>query len=293
MANVIEPSGLDTDRLLPQYQTALDTKAEIERALPSEQELVLDLSSAKWFAPTFLTPITVIINKLRAEGVNLRVKYPYTRGVAHYLNMIDFPNGTSNPSENLQNTLPLCTIDTASEEDAIDIVASKMRELIRKQFMQETGGVSWLQYPFSEIIDNVDTHSNCEFGALLIQNYPDKEFLDFCIADDGVSIPGSYENSDIDFSSDTKAITMALEQGISSRPDTGGLRGYGLRTTAEMICSGLDGQILLSSRTSTRFRSGESTSSNNHGTPWEGTVFAARVHPPDTSFNYLDYISPD
>lgn len=293
MTEIIEPSDLDNDRLKSQYRVALNT-VEKMRGTPSKKDIILDLTAAEWFTPTFLVPVSVVISKLMNKGKNVDVRYPISHGVSSYLNMIDFPTGTTNPSEEFQNILPLFSIDTTSDENAIEAVDSKMRDLIRNQFMSEVDKVNWLQYPFGEIIDNVDTHSKCNFGALLIQNYPQKQFLDFCIADDGISIPGSYEEFGTEFDSDEDAIRMALEEGVSTRPDTGGKRGYGLRTTAEMICSGLDGQVLLSSRETTVFRDGNHTKSNDQkDIPWKGTVFAARVYPPSEDFSYLDYMSPD
>jgi hypothetical protein len=71
MTVTIQPSGLDNDRLLRQYHTALQVKSRLESAASSDQDILLDLSTAEWFAPTFLTPISTIINRLQNEGANI------------------------------------------------------------------------------------------------------------------------------------------------------------------------------------------------------------------------------
>lgn len=293
MTTTIRPSGLNNDKLFPQFRTALSTKYKMEEAVDEGDSIILDLSRAEWFAPTFLTPISVIVNQYRSSGHDIRVQFPRKRGVSKYLDMIDFPEGTASPSEKYDNTLPLCSFETESERDVINSVASKMRDILREQFLEETGEITWLEYPFSEIIDNVDTHSQCDFGSLLVQNYPGKEFLDLCIADDGISIPGSYREFDIDIESDEDALRKALEDGISTRPDSGMDRGYGLRTTSDMICSGLDGTVFLSSQSASLIQYPDTTYSSDNDYKWDGTVFAARVYTPDDDFNYLDYITPN
>lgn len=294
MTTVVRPTGLDGDSLISQYASALQVKSELETKAEYNDTIRLDLSTARWFTPSFLTTISVVVNSLSEADRSIEIYQPNGIGVRSYLQMIDFPEGTANPSDEYSNTLPLCTIDRKTDKNAIDAVDDKMRELMKKQLMQDDGKITWLEYPFGEIIDNVDTHSECEFGSLLIQNYPNKEFLDICIADDGISIPGSYDKYGIDFEDNEEALRMAFEEGISTRPDTGGKRGYGLRTTAEMICSGLGGQVMLSSRDVTLFRNGHTTIVREFGgKSWDGTVFAARIYPPSEDFSYMDYIFPD
>jgi len=291
---VVSPTGLTGDSLVYHYRIALKTARELHEVAQTSDEIELDLSDAEWFAPTFLAPTSVIYNQLEQAGVDISIRYPDDYRVKRYLKMIDFPSGTATPSKEYTNTLPLCLMNTSREEDVIDIIASKMRELIKNEFLSESGNSMWLNYPLGEVIDNVDVHSRCDYGTLLIQNYPSKEALDLCIADDGISIPGNYERSDIDFDNDVEAVRMAMEDGVSTREGDGGQRGFGLRTTVEMICDGLDGQVFLSSRGGSLFRNQNSGPYKRFGNSrWGGTVFAARLYPPEEDFSYLGYITPD
>ncbi|WP_127117883.1 hypothetical protein [Halorubrum sp. PV6] len=296
MTSTVTPSGLDGDDLIKHLQIGLDTKHELRREADESGSVVLDLSSANWFAPTFLTPVSVVYNQLVAEGYDITVRYPDSYQVKRYLKMIDFPEGTPDPPDRYRNTLPLCSMNTSRDADAVDIVSEKMGQLLKDQFLSDSDidQVMWLKYPFSETIDNVDTHSKCDFGALLIQNYPSKNFFDFCIADDGISIPGNFEEHNITFPSDDEANRMAMEDGYSTRQTDDGRRGFGLRTTVEMVCDGLMGEVLISSRDSTlsRYRNNKITREIKSRS-WSGTIFAARLHPPSDDFSYIEYLMPD
>jgi len=296
MTSRVVPRGLDGDDLINHLRIGLDTKEELRNEAKRNRSVVLDLSNANWFAPTFLTPVSVVYNQLVDEGCDISIDYPNDYQVKSYLNMIDFPEGTPDPPDHYKNTLPLCSMNTNRDADAVDIVSEKMGKLIKNQFLSSTDvdQVMWLKYPFSETIDNVDTHSKCDHGALLIQNYPSKNFFDFCIADDGISIPGNFEQHDIGFPSDDEANRMAMEDGYSTRQTDDGRRGFGLRTTVEMVCDGLKGEVLLSSRGSTLSRDKNNKIKRKiKKQSWDGTIFAARLHPPSDDFSYMEYLMPD
>jgi hypothetical protein len=288
------PRGLINDSLLSQYQSALEIAQDLPDVADLSEEVIIDLRGADWFTPTFLVPISVLYNQARDAGVEFQIRFPFDYQVRSYLEQIGFPEGAPRPPERYKNHLPLCSVNTELEEDTFEIVSKKLRNLI-KQFLGERNleGINWLTYPIGEIIDNSDQHSNCDFGSLLIQYYPTKEALDVCIVDDGISIPANFERYGIDFDSDEEAVRMAMVEGRSTRPDAGHERGYGLRTTVEMICDGLNGKVLLSSRGATLFRSSNNGVDARLGDyQWDGTVFAARLYPPTEEFDYLPYVTP-
>lgn len=140
-------------------------------------------------------------------------------------------------------------------------------------------------YPVSEIIDNVSEHSNCDVGFVMVQNYPNKECIDLCISDNGISIPGNYEDYGIDFTADADAVQKAL-QGLSTKGEG---RGYGLRTTSNLVCEGLGGFVLLSSREGTVYRQQDRVSTFSSDL-WDGTTFIARLYPPSAGFDLYEYL---
>lgn len=268
----------------------------MKEAVSNGEDVVLDLRDAEWFTPAFLAPVSVIYNKYTSSGASIEIDWPRSRGIRSYLQQIDFPAGTGDPSSQYRNHLPLCSMNTDRDEDVVEVVGSKIRDLIQEQLSDAVSesGIMWINYPLVEIVDNVDYHSDCEYGALLVQNYPKKPFLDICIADDGVSIPGNFERYGIDFKSDAEAVRRAMEEGLSTRQDTGFERGFGLRTTVEMICDGLNGQSFLASRGTMIAREKDRGPYEiERPTEWNGTVFMARLNRPNPEFNYMDYLSPE
>lgn len=198
--------------------------------------------------------------------------------------------GSTNPTNTHQNDLPLCRLNTRSGPASVERVGSKMTDLLTKALADSVESISAIRYPVNELVDNVDQHSRCANGALLVQNYPNKPFIDICVADDGIGILGSYEENDKAVDDDEEALRRALEG--DSTKSTGGDRGYGIKTTTEMVCDGLGGEILFASGEAAVHKRG-SEAYDSFGTPadWPGTVFMARPKRPDETFNYMNYVS--
>lgn len=207
-----------------------------------------------------------------------------------YLTQIGFPSGSSDPAEDYRNHLPLCKLNTSSGADAVEKVDSKMGELLATALGDEfRSNLSGVRYPMGELVDNVDQHSHCDNGALLVQNYPNKPFLDLCVADDGVGIPGSYDRYGVEYDDDEDALRQAT-RGTSTKEDRGYERGFGLETTTRMVCDGQDGRVLIASGDAVLYGQHGSLRSVHTETKWPGTVLVARMREPNQSFNYIEYI---
>jgi hypothetical protein len=259
-------------------------------------DIHLDLSDAEWFTPTFLVPICVIYNRLNDEDTKIEITPPPDYRTELYLDQINFPEGAVKPAETYSNQIPLCLMNTDINKDVVEVIGDDISDILKKQFsnVDPQGRINWIKFPISEMIDNVDYHSICDYGAVLIQNYPSKDFLDICIADDGLSIPGNYSRFGVDYDNNADALFKAAKDGISTRPDAGHMRGYGLRSTIHLICDGLNGQIFLSSKDAMIYRNKERELEEvaQRGS-WPGTMFAARLYPPDDEFHYLEYMTPE
>lgn len=285
---IASPTSLVDDDLRTQFDAAHSVFHEMSNYPRSSG--TVDISSAEWFTPAFLAPVSVAAMH-HGDSLDTGFDFPEKPGIQAYLDQIGFPDGAVSPTKQYQNHLPLCRLNTNTDTDAVEIVGSKMSDLLANQFADAPSGtITAVQYPMHELIDNVDYHSRCDNGSLLIQNYPNKSYLDICVADDGVSIPGSYDDFDIEFESDVDALLKATN-GVSTKPNTGHERGYGLRTTTELICDGLDGEVLLASRDGFIHRKGDGDfSTASEEIHWPGTVFVARLEMPDESFPWKRYV---
>lgn len=79
---------------------------------------------------------------------------------------------------------------------------------------------------------------------------------------------------------------MALEEGVSTKSKD---RGYGLRTTADLVCNGLGGDVLLSSRSGLVWKN-QSNRWTDNSKNWDGTTFIARLYPPPDDFDIYRYV---
>lgn len=271
------------DNLRQQFRSACEVLKQITQV--STESVEIDISDSEWFTPAFLSPTSVVHQRTAC-----RSEFQFPSGKETYLSHINFPEGSSDPKQTHQNDLPLCNLSTNNELNRIESLGTKIGDLLSEAIGESIeGGISAIRYPISELIDNVDQHSRCENGSLLVQNYPSKSFIDICVADDGIGIPGSYRRHEISFNTHKEALRKALS-GISTKSGERD-RGYGIRTTTEIVCEGLEGEILLASGDAAVHKRGEESGQVfDIPTEWPGTVFIARLKEPDASFNYISYL---
>ncbi|MDI6723770.1 MAG: hypothetical protein QMD61_03920 [Methanobacterium sp.] len=108
------------------------------------------------------------------------------------------------------------------------------------------GGEGAFFYLFTELINNIEDHSNSTKAFIMAQKYKKLDFTEACVFDNGITIPKCFENHDINFSTDSEAIEKAMN-GKSTKKDQNG-RGWGINTNVQIFTEGLDGEIFIASR---------------------------------------------
>lgn len=283
----------NNDQFVSQHLGGLRTATEIRAAVKQgASEITVDFSRSTWVEAPLIVPIACLINELQDDGWNVSITHPNEPTTKHYLNTICFPGGITNTQSRTGTSLPLFKLDPDSETDALEEVNDKIRELIGRTHAESKSAVlNAVSVPLGEMLDNIDQHSEFSHAALMAQFYPTKEYVDICLADNGISIPGSYERCDIHFTTDAEAVRMAVERGISTKEDVAGVkqRGKGLRTIHNIVCNGLFGELLISARNCVM----HITRNNSRIVPnsrWDGTVVAARILPPGPDFEITDFV---
>ena len=109
---------------------------------------------------------------------------------------------------------------------------------------KDYGGANAFNLTLVELMDNIYQHSDFNNACVMVQNYPIKGFAEISIFDDGVSIPGSFENHGMPFKSDAHAILDAIN-GVSTKDKD---RGYGLNDSIELYTNGGNSEALIISR---------------------------------------------
>ena len=264
----------------------------------NDLEVTIDFSDTRFISPVFALSFIVYLSRC---GKQVSFK-----NISDYLERIEFSNGGVKPDMMRQTEfladlekyasktyIPIIDFAAGRNSDAKEAVSSIVENMIIQQLSIQSNVANGLKYMIDEILDNITEHSESDRGYIFAQAYPNKGFLDVCIADRGVSLLGSYEKlPGNEILSDIEAI-KAANRGLSSKnlPDAEN-RGFGIRTSKQMLIQGLGGQYLMISGSSLYIKTVnlDSFYSMPRGLRWNGTIVALRIPYHSSSFNYINYI---
>ncbi|WP_406534830.1 ATP-binding protein [Methanobrevibacter sp.] len=129
--------------------------------------------------------------------------------------------------------------------DEIDLYLSEFSDSIFELLPKDVDiqGVSFLLY---ELLINIYKHSKFENSYIQINISPDEQQIDICIIDDGIGIPKSFYEGQIDYKNDCEAIYQSIN-GKTTDKEKYNLHGRGLNTSVRLTTLGFDGEILIAS----------------------------------------------
>jgi len=267
-------------QLVSLYNTFKGTKAE--------QNFEFDLSSLKWTCPLLVLPISAYVNssnsKISLENCDIK----------DYLGAINFPQGVDNVPEIqkvIQSSKSYIPISVLKRKDKIERerLESMFASLVYQSLDTQVSGIkNALYYPITELVTNIFEHSKQDTGYIFGQFYPNKNYLDICIVDQGRGLKATYkEDKGLDFS-DGNAITEVLK-GHSTKPNKE--RGYGVWTSKKVVCEGLNGHFVLISGSAALVSS--KSSDKLIALPdfnWHGVIVAYRIPKPARPFDITPYV---
>lgn len=264
----------------------------------NDSEVILDFSQTRFITPVFALSLLVYLS-----GCSKRVSMEQ---LPDYLKVIGLDRGGIKPDD-LRKTEFLAVMERFSNKTYIPIidfpanvdidekeaVSTVVENILIRQLNIQPNVAIGLKYMIEETLDNITEHSEAKRGWLFAQSYQQKGYLDLCIADNGVTLLGSYQRlPDNEISGDLEAI-KAANQRISSKnlPDSEN-RGYGIYTSKRMLVDGLKGQYLMISGGCLYYKTAEYNSIYTLpvGYRWDGTIIALRVPYINGGFNYVNYI---
>ena len=291
-----EHINVKDDRLIDGLTPVVWIMDQMEKSV--DQEVTIDFSDTRFISPVFALSLIVYLTRCGKQ-------IAFTN-VSDYLERIGLGNGGIKPDTMRQTEflaelekytsktyIPIIDFAAGRNSDAKEVVSSIVENMIIQQLNIQSNVANGLKYMIDETLDNITEHSESDRGYIFAQAYPTKGFLDVCIADRGVSLLGSYEKlPDNEILSDMEAI-KAANRGLSSKnlPDAEN-RGFGIRTSKQMLIHGLGGQYLMISGSSLYLKSCnlDTFYSMPHGLRWNGTIVALRIPYHSASFNYINYI---
>ena len=267
-------------------------------ASSDDQEITIDFCSTRFATPLFVLPLMVY---LQGSGRQINCT-----NLSAYLNTVKFWNGIvpddMRRSEFLahmegyanKSYIPIVNFPASRRnDDNKNAILSTVELIITRQLELDANIVAGLKYMIGESVDNITEHSESERGYIFAQAYPNKGYLDICVADTGVTLLGSYRKlADNEIVSDLEAI-QAANRGISTKnlPNAEN-RGYGIITSKKMLIDGLGGHYIMLSGEVIHLKSRDV---NKYlllpqQIRWNGTIIAFRIPYYNKAFNYINYL---
>ncbi len=275
---------------------------QIINTCENEDDIVLDFNGRTFFHPFFIAPLGIYCDtadkKIQFINVN--------KDLSAYMDAIRFsvPKILTQAADideiitkyKEKTYTPICKFLTHSEER--DKIESRIQHLIEIQSKATGSAKMPLTYLFSELITNIVEHSQSKYGYIYSQYLRKERCVDICIADEGITIFGSYirANKFIDDIQSNPAIALQLAVGGHSTkdlPDTEN-RGYGISTSIRMLVEGLHGSFFILSGGA--FYRHDATGSTTVKLPesieWNGTIILLRIPIGNIpqNFDYYKYI---
>lgn len=214
-------------------------------------DLCWDLSNTSFFHPFFLAPL--VIYKQRCEKNVICINRPIR--ITGYLDLVYFENpllvdAGSNMKEVLEpyiskTYLPVCQFDL--HKSNIDDLQSILQRIIKTQSGADYRIVTPLSYLLGELIDNMNEHSQGKHGYIFSQYLKKEDCIDLVLADDGITVLGSYVKAqkflDEINGNDAEALRLANEGKSTKNLPNAENRGYGISSSKEMLSDGLHGSF--------------------------------------------------
>lgn len=275
----------------------LEQLVNVERG----DHLIIDLRNLAFVRPFLILPLCAILRKTPfSECI---VEYQFNGATENYLNTILFPNGFNALNDQgwedyltrfqAKTYLPICQIPAEMKNTQIRECLLTIFENISLRQLHISGQmITVFKYLIGEAIDNIVDHSGVQNGWIMVQNYPQKGFLDICILETGLGVLGSYQKFNFpNIETDVQAIEQAIN-GKSTKQITE-TRGYGIDTSRRMLVNGLNGKYFLLSGSAMYIYTSdfEQIVPLTRHIVWPGTMLALRI--PQTvpaGFNYSNYL---
>lgn len=276
----------------------------INKSESSTEDIVWNFDEATYSNPFFISSLAIYRD---ASNISPRL-VGLSDVVNRYFSVIHFENPkllnssleADEMMERYRNKtyLPICKFSIKRNNFDLDKIESSLQSIIKAQVNYSPQINEVLRYLLSELVGNMQEHSQGNYGYLYSQYLKTQQELYICLADDGRNIYSSYVKAQkyLDQIQDSPA--MALKYAIEgfSTKDRAYCenRGYGLSSNIDMIVNGLGGAFFILSGQSF-FRLEKEQPKKIVNLPkwidWNGTIILIRIpiiHPAD--FNYINYI---
>lgn len=263
-----------------------------------DTEHVIDFSCTTFVSPTFILPLMVY-----AKGCGKTIHFT---NLSSYMKLLHFGEGLLSDQMRKMEFAAYMEVYTrktyipvinfpvnTSQEDEKNSILSTIESIIARQIGLKPNINLGLKYMIGEMVDNIAEHSYSDRGYLFAQAYPVKKYMDICIADNGITLLGSYQRMEgNEIATDLEAM-QAANRGISTKnlPNAEN-RGYGIITSRKMLIDGLEGQYIMISGSAMYIRNKDVDQfvALPDEIYWKGTIIALRIPYVNQDFQYINYV---
>ena len=263
--------------------------------------IIWDFSNTTFFHPFFLAPL--VIYKQRCEKKIECINIPYY--LSKYLELVNFHTpflieegmdlGELLEEYVYRSYIPVCQFDLCNNN--VDALQTVLQNIIERQCDADKNITTPLSYFLGELVCNISQHSYSKYGYIFSQYLTKEKCIDLIIADNGITVFGSYVRTgkylDDIGGNEAKALKMANE-GYSTKdlPENEN-RGFGISTSKSMLVDGLNGAFFMLSGGAFHRHDNNVNVFVKLPEPinWSGTIILMRIPVTvPTDFKYLKYV---
>lgn len=172
-------------------------------------ELILEGKPNAIF-PNALLPICGIAEYYKSIG------YTFVNHIDNdYLQSCGFLNPFDLDIKEIQAEVsPFGKIFLFRSDQQVDAITKAYIDTLSRKHVCEEGVIDGIQWCISEIMDNVLTHSENNYGLIMAQIHPKTNHIAFCIYDVGIGIYKTLAASKHKPATESDALSLAIQEGI-------------------------------------------------------------------------------
>ncbi len=230
-------------------EEAVKVIAQIEQS--SDEEISLCFGEGVFVTPLFMSAVLIKLLSVNKKVFITANNYLSTVHFGSYGLHLDSPEAISDCFRAFEKKtyLPILCFSTkrADGQNSANL-GSSVAKFLRKRASLPVETHTAISYLISETIDNILEHACSKCGYISCQAYPKLEYIDLCIFDSGISLIGSFRESRRmdETNDDIDAMEAVINYQVSTKNLPGAEnRGFGIRTSREMLVNGLGGEYLI------------------------------------------------
>lgn len=193
---------------------------------PNAKEIIFVFEEGFRIFPNMMAPLAALLCFLDSVGIRTKIHNNHPSIAESNV----FSPARCVPAE--ERSDPSNIVWEYRDANELEFLINLVLTTIYRRVPSKKNTLLALEYCLSELLDNVIRHSKDEAGFFMYSLQNDNQRIAVSIADQGIGIRRSFEDSSYRPISASDAITLAMQKGVTSSSDGA---GNGLWTTTEII----------------------------------------------------------